>query len=169
MTNTFNFKDQFAVGEAGENYLDRYYSQSYDIKKVSDFNLQKRGIDRCFKQKGSKLGCWFTVEYKVDFKAGQTGNVFIELEVSNKNKRNYGWAQKLFAQALLYYVPKHKTCYYVDALLLKSYIERWSKEYRLSKPVMNKGNSNEFWAIGLLVPITEFETAAYRKDYICFE
>lgn len=163
--NQFDFESQLAVGEAGEEYLDAFYKEHYDIRSVKDLDLQKRGVDRLYKSKDSSLSCWFTVEYKVDFKAGETGNVFLEIEVSSEQKKGFGWVQKLFSQILFYYVPKKATCYCCSSILIKTHVEKWALQYKLSKPVMNKGKGNEFWALGILVPIDVFaEAVCVRKD-----
>lgn len=165
---TFDFKTQFDVGESGEEYLDKHYSKLYQIKKVTDFELQKRGVDRVFKSHDCSHSCWFTVEYKVDFKAGETGNIFVEIAVNKGSEKGFGWAQKLFAQALLYYVPAKRTCYFCSSLHLKGHIEKWAQSHRISKPVQNKeSNGNEYHGIGILVPIDAFvDACCVRQDLI---
>ncbi len=165
--NKFDFETQLEVGQNGEDYLDAYYAPRYDIRKATDIDLQKRGVDRLFKSKDSNLSCWFTVEYKVDFKAGETGNVFLEIEVSSAKKKGFGWVQKLFAQSLIYYVPKLGTAFYCNSLLIKNHVERWALEHKISRLVMNKGQANEFWSLGILVPIDVFARAVcLRKDVL---
>jgi hypothetical protein len=141
---TYSFNAKLSEGEFWERELDRRFSQWYTIAPASDAE-QRKGIDRIFQ---SLDGAVWTVQYKADSKAAQTGNAFVEL-VSVDKSGVKGWAYTCQAQLLLYYVPPAATIYVVPVVSLKLALARWQGEYQ-RRTIPNKGYNT----IGLLVPLT---------------
>lgn len=163
----YNFETQKKIGDEGEAALDAFYSKHYVVKPCSDLELQRRGVDRLFKIPGP-MKCWFSVEYKTDHKAHQTGCAYIEVELNSElNGKEYGWLQKLFAQVLFYYVPATRVCYCVPALILKACAANfWSEQYPKGRAA-NKGRCGTLYtSTGLLVPLRELEVICWRKDIL---
>lgn len=158
----YNFAEKLKEGEAFEDELDNYYKQTYRIKKA-DLEQQKRGIDRLFVTKSSNAA--FTVEYKADSRTAETGNIFCEVAVNTEHSSEPGWVLKSASQALIYYIPQQRKALCCSMLCLKGCIEQWQYVYQMSKPVMNQNGDRKWWAIGLLVPLCEFEKAVvWRID-----
>ncbi|HEY8768742.1 MAG TPA: hypothetical protein VIP09_16035 [Dehalococcoidia bacterium] len=150
---TFDFRSQLSKGEAAERLLDEYFSDRYRIFPV-DRAAQRSGRDRLFFERDS--GERTFVEYKTDWRAQETGNVFVEtVSVDTENKA--GWAHTCTADLLFYYVPGrgYEVVYVIEPALLRAELERWSHLYP-TRAVQNEGYKTH----GLLVPLAEFERLA---------
>lgn len=136
----YDFQKQLVISKIFEAQLDGFFnSLGVEIKPVS-MELERLGIDRIFYVGKERL----SVEYKIDLTAQRTGNAFVETEVANKA----GWAYTSTAQVLVYFVPP--MIYLCPMLFLKGMVEQWSKQYKASPPIKNRG----YVARGILVPLT---------------
>jgi len=147
VTKLYDMAEQLSKGEKAELLLDAFFSTKYRIQDVSR-SFQRVGIDRTFTSKAT--GKSFTVEYKTDWTAGRTGNVFLEAEYVGINKQ--GWVFTSTADWLMYFVPDRATIYIIAMRKLRRLYQEWSKQFRMSPPVQNEG----YYATGLLVPIPVF-------------
>lgn len=92
---------QLEVGQAGEIILDNFLEEVYFEKlEPATQDWQNLGIDR-FAFNGNYCT---PIEYKTDFRAAKTGNLFLEI-VKNSNTGAPGWACTTFAQVIYYYIP----------------------------------------------------------------
>lgn len=144
-----NWETTLKAGEQGEAILDKYFEQWYWIVSV-DSKGQRSGIDRIFTCKAT--GRVYTVEYKTDMRAAETGRAFIET-VSVDNVEKPGWALTSRAQVLVYYVPPLLKAYLLSMFELKQRLPTWQKAY-LMGTAKNEGYNTR----GLLVPLTELES-----------
>lgn len=158
-----DFKNDLLRGDKGEAILDKYYQKYFIIKPVTA-QEQRLGIDRIYTHK--LLRYCYSVEYKTDFRAHQTGNVFIETW-SDKGKKR-GWATSSLSQMLVYYVPGINTAYQTTMLTIKSKIAEWLQSYN-EISVQNNTNGNTWASAGLAIPIPLFEKLCHRKDTILWE
>lgn len=147
---TYNFGDQKARGDVGEQFLDRLFAGIFEIRPATR-KEQRQGIDRIFTNR--QTGDCLKVEYKTDYRATQTGNAFVEtVSVDTTGKR--GWAYTSQADYLNYYLPGD-LIYIIAFAALHREMPRWEQEYP-TRPVQNNGNAT----YGILVPLCEFEELA---------
>lgn len=150
---TFTFKEQLAIGEAGEEVIERFLSGWYDITPAS-MDGQRAGYDRVLKNK--KTGVVVTCEIKTDHRAGDTGNAFVELNTGRPGELRGGWANKSAADFLAYYVPSLARCYWVRMERVRNLVWLWQLRY----PGKECRNADGFNAWGLPVPLSEFAKIA---------
>ncbi len=148
----YQFKEQLSKGEASEHKLDTIFATDYDITPVG-MDLQRKGIDRIFNRKDN--GAIYKVEYKTDWTAQRTHNVFIETISVDKNRKP-GWAHSSQADVLIYYIPGDELIYIICFSSLRAKLHIW-KNFP-EKKIPNNGYNT----IGLLVPLSEFEKIAQQ-------
>jgi hypothetical protein len=148
---TYTFDIQKARGDAGEQFLDRWFATEYDVRPATH-EEQRRGIDRVFthRQTSKRL----SVEYKTDYKATQTGNAFVET-VSVDAAGKAGWAHSSEADYLIYYLPGDGLIYVLTLELVRRELPRWARQYPL-RAAQNEGYATH----GILVPLDEFDRVA---------
>jgi hypothetical protein len=98
VSNSFVNSPQFKSGMAVEDFLDKYFSNQFEIKKTT--NHQERVLclgDRIYKGNDK---CFF-VEYKSGIQTHYTGNVFLET-ISVDNPCKPGWIYTCQADFVLY-------------------------------------------------------------------
>jgi hypothetical protein len=146
-----DFNASYAAGIVGETFLDDLFAKNYEVKQVSRED-QRKGIDRYFtNRKNNKT---FSVEYKTDYRAAETGNAFIET-VSVDSAGKVGWAEKSQAKYLVYYIPQLNTIYCLELSAIREQLTRWTETYP-TRTARNDGYSTH----GVLVPLDELRTAA---------
>ena len=151
------FHDKLNEGKVGERTLDMLFREFYRIEPATLAEEKAFGFDRTFTCK--QTGRRWTVEYKTDARAGDTGNAFIEL-VSNNKTDAPGWALHSVAQLLMYYVPPARKVFALDVNSIKDRLPAWEKEYPRAQ-VVNHGYITE----GLLVPLDEVEHWCARRVF----
>lgn len=149
---TYQFDRQLAQGEAGEVQLDRHFCRWYRIFQVSRA-YQRRGIDRVFVHR--ETGKSYTVEYKTDRRAGQTGNAFIETISIDTPPQVAGWVYTCQADYLVYFCPAPDTIYVLLPAVLRSVVGEWAAKYP-ARAIRNDGYNTH----GVLVPLYELEKVA---------
>lgn len=150
MTN-YDFHTQLSVGKEGEDFLDRFFADRYEITPATQAE-QRMEIDRHFVNRESRDE--FTVEYKTDPKASSTHNAFIET-ISVDTKGKPGWVSISAAHFLVYYVQGDEIIYVLRFTDLRKQLPYWAIRYPI-KSVKNDGYRT--W--GLLVPLRELERLA---------
>jgi hypothetical protein len=148
-----HFRASLEAGKAAEALLDAHYAKSCSISPAP-LAEDRAGVDRYFETPGGRV----SVQYKCDWKAGETGNAFLEL-LSSVERGTLGWALTDGADWLVYLLP------HADRALLlkrKAWAERigaWAATCRLARV------TNDGWhSVGLLVPLAEWEQLASRID-----
>ena len=149
----YTFPEQLEKGEAYEAILDTFFSSQYDIEEAT-WEQQHMGIDRLFTSK--KRGIRASIEYKTDFVAQRTGNVFIEVEDDETNP--CGWASSSTAQILVYFIPEMNVIFMVDMLKIKLDIDLLCVKYGF-KTVKNP----TYNILGAPVPIDKFREYAISE------
>ena len=149
-----DFKTSLERGKAGESFLDQHFSTWFDIQPVSLDTEKQQGIDRRFTPKDGSQP--FTVEYKTDYRAFETGNAFIETLSIDTNGAS-GWAAKSQADMLAYYLPNGGLIYWLEMASVRRMLPEWSKRY----PIRSAQNAT-YKTYGLLVPLAEFEQYALQ-------
>lgn len=156
----YQFRTQLKKGVNHEAYLDGLFSEHFEIFHASDAQ-QRQGIDREFYRVEDGVTKRYTVEYKADERAGQTGNAFIET-ISVKPPSNQawrptkpGWAYTSTADILIYYNPGDRLIYIIQFAKLRRMLPSWENQFR-EVAVPNK----DYTTHGLLVPLAELEKIA---------
>ena len=142
----YNFDDQLAKGQYGEEHLDKYFASRGNIIVRATTEQERNGIDRAFT---TSTGETITVEYKTDSKTFHTGNAFIEtISVDRPPERiALGWAVKSQADFLYYYVPERSEVCIVRMGRIRALLPQWITQFPL------RGVYNPTWMTwGLLVP-----------------
>lgn len=160
----YDFKTQLAKGEAEERVLDKFFQGRGWKTMATTMQDQRRGIDRWFEC--SMQDGVYSVEYKADFRAHETGNVYLETVSVGKydasgefQVKKRGWLWTTEANYLMYYIPGDlRVMLFVPGDLRDFVVENEGK-YR-SVSVKNSGYQGR----GLLVPIIDIEKIA-RKDW----
>lgn len=145
------FDERRMAGEAGEAELDAYFARRYRIEPASEAE-QRQEIDRWYTN--PRTGHRFSVEYKTDDRAGETGNAFVET-LSNVEWDVPGWAHTSAAEFLIYRVTFPETIYIIRFEALRAELPRWAKSYRHAET-----KNPKFTTRGVLVPLDEFERCA---------
>lgn len=152
-----DFECKLAEGKFGERLLDIYFKRWFKIQDVP-MSDQQRGIDRVFLNEESQAV--YTVEYKTDAKAYETGNVFIETESISATMKA-GWGYTSQAQLLFYFLPQTMTVYIVSMVAVRQHIPGWLDRYPTA-PAPNIGYNTT----GILVPLPEFVGISMRERRI---
>lgn len=150
----YDFDEQLREGLEGERLLDAYFSRWFDITPASR-QQQREGIDRTFVNRES--GATWLVEYKMDKRAHQTGNAFVEIVSVRRpgHPDKPGWAYSSQSDRLLYYIPTDELVYIFTPDTLRNIAPTWEQRYR-TRDVQNRN----YVTVGILVPLSEFEEYA---------
>jgi hypothetical protein len=156
---THNFQDSLNNGLDYERKLDLFYSQFYQVYTV-DIKSQRLGIDRLWKHKIENQ--FYSVEYKTDFRAAETGNLFVET-VGDKEGNRPGWAYYSIAQLLIYFIPGKDVAYRFEMSRLKGRLPEW--EETLRKVSLQSKKGDKVWTTeGLLLPLSEVWRYCFYTD-----
>ncbi|MGV3526522.1 MAG: hypothetical protein ACO1RX_20055 [Candidatus Sericytochromatia bacterium] len=155
MAKTHVFKESLSRGARAERLLDNLLSERYVLHAASKAD-QKRGIDRYALSRLTHERT--TLEYKCDWRAGDTGNVFVETATSIGRP---GWAKGCRATWLVYYLPHQEQAFLIKVEELQQRLPRWEHLYQ-SRTIPTKGYHENYTVSGLLVPIREFEKLAWE-------
>lgn len=156
--NEYGFDEQLRKGEKYEAILDERFKAWFRIKPASKYD-QNNGIDRIFTRKLD--GCVFTVEYKADFQAHETGNVFIEtVSVDRAGKR--GWVLQTRAQIIAYYIVHDKRAHLLYGADMKTALPQWARQYREGSANNVDARRGNYASRGILVPIGEFTRYSFN-------
>lgn len=151
MTRT-DFAECLEFGQSGESLLDRHFSKDWNIDLANRWQ-QRQGIDRIFLNR--ETNAKYTIEYKTDTIASQTGNAFLEISILAKPQHKPGWAYTCAADFLFYFVPL-ATIYIVRPDTLRRHLSAWIAAYPLKK-VQTHGHDKyqSYQTQGVLVPLKE--------------
>jgi len=147
----YHFGAQLARGDAGERFLDGFFSGRYRIRRATA-QEQRRGIDRLFTHR--QTGQQIAVEYKTDYVAARTHHAFVET-VAVDAVGKAGWAYTSQAEYLMYYVPGEGVVYVLALEVLRRQLPRWLRSYPL-RQARNAGYATH----GVVVPLDEMEACA---------
>lgn len=145
-----DFDAQLTRGASGEAILDRFFAARGHYIQEATRGQQQGGIDRVFLKDGKVA----YVEYKTDFRAHETGHVFVET-VSMDSSDKAGWAYTSAADYLVYYIPATRQIYVIPLEVLRRILPQWADAYPRASA------QNETYAThGLLVPLDVFAASA---------
>lgn len=155
MTPVYNFKTQLALGQAAEVEVSQILRSWFRVERAS-FEFDKLGIDFFLQQKN---GAIWSAQLKTDFAAARTGNIFLEFEIASESHKSAGWSLSCIAQVLIVWIPDLRKIIFADTVAIKKDLIELKREYGLAPPVKNKSkNGKPFFAYGILMPISHFET-----------
>ena len=154
---TYKFSQQLAKAETVERELDEYFQgQGIKVHPASS-DAQRAGIDRWFRmplQKG-----FIPVEYKADWKASETGNVFVELisVLRGASIDALGWAYSSQADWLFYCLPAEGYALHIEFAELRKHLAVWVKQFQ-QRTIKNEDTDkySGYQTTGLLVPMMVF-------------
>ena len=149
------FIDDLPQGELEEKNLDRFFIELWHVGiQPATKEQQRDGIDRVWTTPDERR---FSVEYKADWKAAETGNAFIEVVSVDKDGKP-GWAYTSLAQYLIYYIPPWKRVYICPMTMIKERLLDWVGRYP-HKVIPNEGrNAENYNTVGVPVPLDVFES-----------
>lgn len=162
---SYTFKEQLAIGEKYERVIDDYLRSLGVEPQPVPLHLQREGIDRIV-QNGDMRN---TAEYKADKRAGDTGRLFLETELSEVDgTKTLGWPCKSSAQVVLTIIPDKNLLLWADMWRVKMFLPKWVAEFGLTKWVDNvRKDGKHFQARGVAVPIKVYEKrVVFRMDVI---
>ena len=142
-----DFDDCLERGNKGEEEIDEFLRCEFDweLTRVGR-DEQARGIDRrCLPEIGAES---FTLEYKTDDRAAQTGKAFIELAHVGIHHVKQGWVYTSEADYFVYWVPRLGRALLFDIKKARQAINGWIKQY----PVRAARNK-KYWTCGVCVPL----------------
>lgn len=165
----YTFEDQLELSERYEHILDEHYRTKGIHPIATTKDEQFAGIDRYLARPDGTI---VSVDYKVDFTAGTTGNMFLET-FSNYEARRYGWTITSTAKLLIYYIPDWDMAYTYNMADIKDLAQRtvWNQHLGpgngLFKDVINKGpDGKRYTTRGYPVPMVELEPYCIRKEVV---
>lgn len=152
----YDFKKDLGIGKLGEQALDSYLEeQGWGVQPMPLW-VDKLGVDRIITSQIT--GERRSVEYKSEWKGGETGNACIEIiEVTNKRP---GWGFTSIAQQLLIWVPMRAMLLWLNFLVMRSHLNGWLLECP-RRDIINSGWTN----VGILVPLPDLINIAVKVDY----
>lgn len=146
----YKFDESLEKGKKEELVLDKYFGQFYAIKSIP-LELEKQyHYDRVFERNSIKT----KVEYKSDFQAHETGNVFLEL-TSSVEKKTLGWIHTSKAEQLIYYIVKDSYVIVIDMVILRLHMAKYYEMYKVRQCTNVLNNGSKYHSEGILVPISE--------------
>lgn len=150
---TFDFYQQRSEGQAGEAFLDAFFqARGHSLRTATD-DEQRQGIDRVITTPRGEI---MRVEYKTDFRAGETGNAFVET-VSVDTADKMGWALTAQADYLIYYLPE-RAIYVLPFRSLRWALPGWIRDYPL-----RTARNNGYETHGVLVPLDVLAALAVQR------
>lgn len=106
-----------------ENDVDRFWTgKGCDVLEIEG-GLQYYGVTRILVTDVGGLPYCQSVEYKIDNRASETGNLFIETQTRDKAGDIYpGWLRCAVAQLTAFYLPNTQRLYTVDTCQLRRWL-----------------------------------------------
>lgn len=146
VTRYHDFATSLARGKIGEDFLDMYYNQIYNITPASR-GEQRTGIDRIFQGKEPQR---YYVEYKTDYRAHLTGNAFLETASVDTESVN-GWTSTSRSTFLLYFVSGLSLIFVMETATIGNIMKArvWNKFPLVSAP------NRDYASWGRIVPLWE--------------
>jgi len=143
---SYDFARQFGHGKDGEHLLDSYFSQFFTVTQASRDD-ERRGIDRYFANEAGKR---ISVEYKTDYTAGRTGNLFIEtISVDRPGECKTGWMFTCSATWLVIYVPAWREALAIRPPKLREQLPLWMKQHIIRAMAVS---NDRYFTHGVLIP-----------------
>lgn len=141
--------------------LDRYLATLGTVKKPSFLVDRSLGIDRILDAEGVLT----SFQYKADFQAHKTGNMFIETEQrlvhihdGSVTKEWKGWYNTMLAQILLSVVPQTMTVHVCNVGKLKALAKVFASRYPLRRCKAGSKSFSEkeiLYGFGYAVPLND--------------
>ncbi len=162
---TYSFNHQLEKAERIERALDEHFQSIGARITPATKTAQRAGIDRWFKLPLHERTEWIPVEYKTDWKASETGNVFIELisVLRAGVVESFGWAYSSQAEWLFYCLPESGFVLHIEFAQLRKHLAAWLKQFP-QKPAQNQG----YISTGILVPLEVFGEISIRQIKLNF-
>ena len=158
----YNFKRQLDKGEEQEKILDDFFrSRGWKII-YADMDAQRAGIDRWFE--ASVHNGLIGIEYKADFRAHETGNLYLETVSVGKYKdgdyvvEKAGWVYTTTADYLMYLIAGEQRVLLFVPDELREFVHNAIHSYR-SVSVKNQGYTGR----GILVPVEDVRPIIRRE------
>lgn len=146
------FREAVARGALGEMAIDRFLEGRGCVLEEAPSDLQYYGVDRICIQEIGGLPVYRSLEYKTDHRAADTGNLFIETQIRERDGSiTPGWLRKTVAQVIVFYLPQTRRIIFMEAIELREWIFCFGKDLRQTGWVENKGG---YAGKGLLLPIS---------------
>lgn len=145
------WKEKYEEGKSYEAEQDAIFSRWFLAEPVNEA-VDRSGIDRKFTTR--EFPFHFTVQYKADVRAADTGRLFIEV-ISNDRRGTPGWGIKCEANIISVYIPQRRVVYLLSAPLLRMFVPIWYMQFAIHK-AQNDGYATH----GICVPVAVVEESA---------
>ena len=158
-----DFEERKRAEEDAAGELDDFYQATHKVEiRIATEDENKAGTDRWFQRPGRKVQA---IQYKIDFKAAETGNAFIELaHIGLYNAA--GWAVKCKADWIVIYVPERNTAYWLKPHRIQSHVVNFTKGSWVYRYPIRPARNRRYWTLGCCVPLAEIERSSVRVDKI---
>lgn len=156
VSNSFTDSPQFKSGMKVEDFLDRYFSTQFEIKRTTKH--QERTLclgDRIYKDSEKS----FFVEYKSGIQTHYTGNVFLET-ISVDTPCKPGWVYTCQADFILYAALLDGLILVFKPKNLRQQIAGLKIKFP-EKPT-NKGQNKGYNTHGVIIPLDHAKTLAQK-------
>lgn len=148
----YDFEDQLELGQIGETEIDEFLAAKGNDLHVAPAELQQYGIDRICVSEVLGYPYFTSMEYKTDHRAADTGNLFIETIIRERDSSiSPGWLRKTVSQKLVFYLPNTRWLILMSTAELREWIFTNGTQLQQSAWVENKGG---YAGRGLLFPMT---------------
>lgn len=150
---------QFKNGKDVEHYLDRYFSQRFEIGQTTPH--QERVLclgDRIFSRGGNN----YFIEYKSGIQTFYTGNIFLETISVDTEPQKAGWVYTCQANFILYAALLNKKILVFRPDRLRKEIEGLKAKFQTL--ATSKGQNVGYNTHGVLVPLEYAEK--YLADMV---
>lgn len=151
----YDMKDQLEASRLRDAEIDKHFADKWHVSKELPRTHERLGYDRVWVHRES--GRRWTVEYKHDTWTHKTGNVFIETESVEGEKK--GWAYTSCARVLVYYVVYGEYAFVVRMDEIERRLDVWEKLYESKTTTTYDKKSGETYnTVGICVPVFVFRS-----------
>ena len=155
----YDMKDQLEASRIRDEEIDKHFSDKWRISKELPRDHERLGYDRVWIHR--ETGRRWTVEYKHDTWTHKTGNVFIETESVEGEKK--GWAYTSCARVLVYYVVHGEYAFVVRMDEIERRLDVWETCYpKKSTTTYDKKTGKSYNTVGVCVPVFVFRAISEK-------
>jgi hypothetical protein len=155
---TFSMDKQLQQSRIRDAEIDRAFADKWYISKEVPRAIERMGVDRIWIHR--ETGRRIPVEYKSDERAHKTGNVFVEVESVEGEKK--GWAYTSCARFIIYYVTGGEYAFVTRMDEIERRLTGWELNYpkRPAGWTIDKATGNRYRAVGICVPLMIYRAAS---------
>lgn len=154
------WQEKLNEGKHFEAILDTYFQGKDFLIEPVGLEEDKRGIDRWFTS--PKTNSRFSVQYKADSRASETGNICIETVSVDAPNLKRGWIHTSQADYLAYFLPPENLIYLCRFSDVKARLPQWARTCK-----RGLAQNNGYVTVSILVPRAAFIPAVLHTFHLC--